>query len=158
MSITSDPKDPYDEGIIVNTKNGYVWEWIAGPCGTLKLLYQGQVIPGKDSRQDATAAVRKPVRELRNPTRELRKRKTGFRSGAQRRFSASVRRRWMCSSTVRGAHPGSPSFLPRPFAINFASFIGAMSFARWSYCKSRSPSRFGAELGPRPHQRRALQK
>lgn len=37
--------------LIVDTKNGYVWEWFGGmSCPTCtNLYYQGQATPGKDS-------------------------------------------------------------------------------------------------------------
>jgi hypothetical protein len=50
--------DLFSHALIVDTKNGYVWEWInQGAIGSRPtyrgLVYQGKAVPGKDSGPDS---------------------------------------------------------------------------------------------------------
>jgi hypothetical protein len=47
------PVGGLSHALIVDTKNGYVWEWVGGGPDPQGLSYQGQVKPGKDSSQTA---------------------------------------------------------------------------------------------------------
>jgi hypothetical protein len=48
--------DAYSHALIIDTKNGHVWEWISQPAMSGRqafqgLIYQGQVVPGKNSNR-----------------------------------------------------------------------------------------------------------
>ena len=52
----------YHHALIIDTKNGYVWEWIsqpsiAGSQAFQALMFQGQAVPGKNSGPPGPASA-----------------------------------------------------------------------------------------------------
>lgn len=54
VAIPPKENEAYSQALIIDAKNGYVWEWISqGAMGNRpafqRLIYQGKVVPGKNS-------------------------------------------------------------------------------------------------------------